>query len=352
MRILLHTRSTGGGGAERVTATLAAGLAARGHAVVLAVDVVDPAAEPPAGVEVVELPHGHLRAVLRLAALIRRGQDVVVSALALAVVRSALAKAAALSRTPLVISYHGFEENRLGGAGPLAYAGMPVLRQVAARVVCVSDALTAFMVERWGAPAGRTVTLHNPVPLPAFDAPPSPAAGRPPVVAAVGRLSPEKGMTDLLRAFARTRTPDARLIVAGEGPEKAELSRLVDELGLAGRVSFLGWLGDAVALFRGVRVAVVPSRSEAFSLVTVEALAAGAAVVATDCGGPREILEGGRHGLLVPVGDADALAEAIDAALADPGDEAARLARALDFSVERRVDAWEDLLAEVARRGR
>ena len=349
LRILFHTRSTGGGGAERVTATIATGLAARGHRVTLAVDGLDPAAGTLPGVDVRVLPAGHGPALVALARLMRSDVDIAVAALALAVVRSAAAKAATLSRLPLVIAYHGFEEYKLGGAGPLAYSGMPVLKRIADRVVCVSDALSRTMIERWGAPAGRTVTLHNPVVLPEPTGPVRPAALRPKLVAAVGRLSPEKGIGDLIDAFALVADRDSRLVIAGDGPEAEALKARAGHHGLTARVHFAGWVDDPLAVFRDARVAVIPSRTEAFSLATVEALAAGAAVVATDCGGPREILEDGRHGRLVPVGDVPSLAAAIAASLANPGDDGERRARAACFSVERRLDAWEAMLREVAR---
>lgn len=349
--ILLHTRASGGGGAERVFATLASGLAARGRRVVLAVDHVEPGFRAGAGVELVETGGGHGRAVLRLAGLIRGlAPDVVAGAVSVSNVKLAAAAVLAGRGTPLVLSYHGFEEWKTGRLSALAYTGMPLLRRRAARIVAVSDGLAAELVGRWGADPARTVRIYNPVALPPpVPLDPAALAARAPLVAAVGRLSPEKGLPDLVEAFARVTTANARLAIAGEGPDRPAVEAAIARHGLGGRVTLLGAVDGSAALFGTARVAAVPSRTEAFGMAVVEALAAGPAVVATDCPGPAEILGGGAFGRLVPVGDPAAMAAALDAALADPGDPAPRQARAAGFDVAHGLDAWEALLDAVVR---
>lgn len=138
----------------------------------------------------------------------------------------------------------------------------------------------------------------------------------PPTVVFAGRLSREKGVDVLLRAFVRVRqaVPETRLLIAGDGNTSAELLRLVAELDLESHVTMLGHL-DHTELERRLSpawVQVVPSRPpETFGLAAAEAMMRGTAVVASEVGGLAEIVEDERTGLLVPAGDAEALAVAL-----------------------------------------
>ena len=132
----------------------------------------------------------------------------------------------------------------------------------------------------------------------------------------------------MLRAFARLADHNARLVILGEGPERARLESEVAALGLGGRVDMPGFLANPGEILAKARAFALTSRREAFSLVCVEALAHGLPVVATDCGGPREILNAPALGRIAPVGDVEAIADALAACLADPGDPAGRRARA------------------------
>ncbi|SCM77352.1 Glycosyl transferase group 1 [uncultured Pleomorphomonas sp.] len=348
--ILLYTRASGGGGAERVWAILADGLAARGHRVTFAFDekMAGDGIEP--AVDAIEIGGGHAAAVLRLARLLRRRRfDVVAAAVSVSCVKLALAKALALSRTPLVLSYHGFEEYKTGRLSAAGYYGLPLLALLTSRFVGVSDGIVRALVERWRAPAARTERIYNPVPMIAA-ATAGDIAARPQIVGAVGRLSPEKGMDLLLDAFARLTTPDARLVIGGDGPERQRLVERAAGLGIGDRVRFLGRVASAAEVYGLARVAAVPSRTEAFGMTTVEALSAGLRVVATDCEGSREILAG-PYGELVPVGDAAALAAALDRALATPPDPAPGVTRAQEFSAEAGIGQWERLFAGLAAPG-
>lgn len=139
-----------------------------------------------------------------------------------------------------------------------------------------------------------------------------------PLVVSLGRLVPEKDHDTLLRAFAAL-PPQARLVMAGDGPERPYLERTVAELGLRGRVDLPGFLLNPYRLLSRATVFVLSSRSEGLPARLIEAMALGVPVVATDCAhGPREILRNGRYGTLVPVGDPDALSSALKAALTDP----------------------------------
>jgi glycosyltransferase involved in cell wall biosynthesis len=140
------------------------------------------------------------------------------------------------------------------------------------------------------------------------------------VILGVGRLTRLKDFATLIRAFAEVRRGRvARLMILGEGEEQAALEALVGELGLVDDVALPGFRGNAVAYMARSALLVLSSLSEALPTVLIEALAVGTQVVSTDCpNGPREILQEGRLGTLVPVGDVAALATAMVAALDRP----------------------------------
>jgi len=142
--------------------------------------------------------------------------------------------------------------------------------------------------------------------------------GEPPVVLGVGRLSRQKDFPTLVHAFAAVRRHrPARLMILGEGPERSRLENLIVELGIGEDVALPGWVAGAPSYMAHAATFVLSSRWEGLPTVIIEALYAGVPVVATDCpSGPSEILDGGRHGELIPVGDRGALANAIGAALA------------------------------------
>ncbi len=136
-------------------------------------------------------------------------------------------------------------------------------------------------------------------------------------ILAMGRLHPNKDFPALLRALARL-PEEVHLSLAGDGPERAAVEALARELGIAGRVSLLGWRSDVGALLAGAEMLVVPSRVEPLGNVVLEGFSARRPVIATAADGPREVIEDGRTGLLVPVGDDAALAGAIAGLLGDP----------------------------------
>lgn len=141
-----------------------------------------------------------------------------------------------------------------------------------------------------------------------------------PVVLACGRLAPQKDFITLLRAFAAVRERlAARLIILGEGPERARLTEVRNRLGLDPWVDLPGFVDDVLPWMARADVFVLSSAYEGSPNVLVEAMACGMPVVATDCpSGPARILRGGLLGPLVPVGNAERLADAICSTLAEP----------------------------------
>ena len=167
-----------------------------------------------------------------------------------------------------------------------------------------------------------------------------------PVILAIGKLIKRKDFSSLLVAFARllNRRP-ARLIVLGEGRLRQNLLSLAEKLGITEHVDFPGFVENPYAFLARADLFVLSSRNEALPTVLIEAMACCCPVVSTDCPfGPREILEEGRLGALVPVGDSEALAAAMARALDKPPQRDALRERASFFSTERAVDRYEELL--------
>jgi glycosyltransferase involved in cell wall biosynthesis len=167
-----------------------------------------------------------------------------------------------------------------------------------------------------------------------------------PLVLAVGRLVPQKDFATLLRAFSLLRRRcRCRLAILGDGAERAPLESLARQLGLTENVAFCGFVANPYAWMARSRLVVASSKWEGLPTVLIEAMATGTPVVSTDCpSGPREILDGGTFGTLVPVGNAEALADAIAAALGAANDPDRLQRRAQTFSVNSAVDAYLETL--------
>jgi glycosyltransferase involved in cell wall biosynthesis len=173
-----------------------------------------------------------------------------------------------------------------------------------------------------------------------------------PLVVCVGRLAPQKDHATAIRALASV--PDACLAVVGDGPSRASLEASAADAGLADRVVFTGARDDARSVLGAADVALLPSRWEGLPLVALEAAAAGVPLVATSVRGIRELLTDGRDALLVPPGDAGALARAVTRVLVEPG-LSARLveggaAIAAASTEERMVERFLALYAELVQR--
>ena len=157
-----------------------------------------------------------------------------------------------------------------------------------------------------------------------------PQGGR---IVTVGSMKAQKNHGLLMRAFAQLDRPDARLMFVGDGPGRNGLMALAQDLCIANQVIFAGFRPDPTPFYKTADLFVLSSDYEGFGNVIVEALACGTPVVSTDCpSGPAEILVNGKYGRLVPVGDIEKLAKAIEEALQASHDTDALISRSAEFS--------------------
>jgi glycosyltransferase involved in cell wall biosynthesis len=173
------------------------------------------------------------------------------------------------------------------------------------------------------------------------------SANEPPVVLAVCSLREKKNVPMLIEAFARVQRQRAvRLLILGDGPERASLERRVEELGLGDSVALPGFDANPYRYLSRCSVFALPSNREGLPGVLIEALVCGANIVSTDCrSGPREILDDGRYGRLVPTGDVKAMAQALLAALDDPIKPPAE--SWAPYTSERAADAYVELIEDL-----
>jgi len=353
-KLVFYTHALVGGGAERVWARLASGFAARGDDVIFVVDFEEreSLAFLSSAVSLQVLPRGHFRSTLALARLIRKHKpDASLSAISVSNLKHAIAAQLAGRGNHAVLSYHGYFDSEPEFLSRLGYRLTPLLARLTHATIAVSNGLREDLIEAFHAPAARMTTIFNPAAPEPFPATlgAGALAARPPMVLAIGRLVPDKDFVTLLRAFARVKHPRARLTILGEGRERAKLQAEAAALGIADRVDMPGFIGDAAHALASARCFVLTSLRESFSLVCVEALAFGLPVIATDCGGPREILNHPALGRLAPVGAVEELAMSLDACLVDPGDPAPRQDRARAFTLERALDRYDALIGSVVR---
>lgn len=225
----------------------------------------------------------------------------------------------------------------------------------AARVVGVSQGVADEAAVLFSLPPDKVLSIPNPRRSREASlqiAPEHEAWFDKPVVLGVGRLAAQKDFATLLRAFSEVAPKrDLNLVILGKGPERAALENQARALGIDDRVFFSGFIPNPEAYLRRARVFALSSRNEGFPGALIEALEAGAAIVSTDCPfGPREVLDEGRWGQLVPVGDSSALAMALLAELdrADVGHAARRQERA-DWMRRYDPDVITDRYVELVR---
>ena len=210
-------------------------------------------------------------------------------------------------------------------------------------------------IEQQGWPAGRVHHLPNFSPdLAGASAAPLPVPSGAPVVLALGRLHRNKAFDVLIRALRHL--PAVHVVIAGEGPEREPLLLLARQEGVADRLHLLGWRTDTGALLAAATLLACPSRAEPLGNVVLEAFSAGIPVVAAASAGPAELIRNGATGVLVPIEDAEALAEGIGRVIDDSvfAAQLAAAARAEFDKVHGEVVVlrrWREVLDRMVRSG-
>lgn len=358
---LLGWPKRSGGGVRQWVLTMANALVDRGV-------VVDVLSEAPRGkfVDEAELDHRVGRAVLgrglmarlRLYEYVRRHPGVrLVAALNHYNLVAAKLKGRLGGRVHVMLTQHENLSADAAWRSPLGYrfvtSGVRRHFGKADAVVTVSNGVADDLRDNFGVSPAWMHTIYNPAFRPSFVASSEAAVDHPwltrsarPLVIAAGRLHFVKGFDTLLHAFAQLRRSlDARLIVLGEGKERARLETLVRDLGLSSCVQFPGRVDCIAPWLARADLFVLSSRREGLSAVLIEALTLGIPVVSTRCpSGPDEILGGGRWGRLVEVSDAEGLAAAMVASIQGPQpDRPALRARAAGFSLDRALARYLEL---------
>lgn len=355
------------GGAERVTVSVANGLARRGYDVDLLVsyyegtfvtDVAD--AVTVFDLDTPRIPGiGVGASVPKLASYFRRRTpDIVLAQMLYASDVCLFAKVLSGSDATVVPTVH----NTVGMYEPpkerLVHRLTTLMSGVAGQFVAVSDGVARSVVAELDVPRDQVSVLHNPIPVEDIRAQACESvphrwlrADDVEVVLGVGSLDPQKDFVTFLNTFEHVHetNPDARAILVGRGPEREKLERTAREREMEDTVSFVGYVDNPYSYMAGADVMLLSSRYEGLPTVLIEALACGCPVVSTDCpSGPDTILAGGRYGPLAPVGDDSGLADAVLATLADPPDRSTLVDRARNFSPDTVLDEYESFIHTLA----
>ena len=358
--VAMYMPSLRGGGAERVMLGLASGFATRG----VPVDLVLVRAE---GEYLADLP-GEVRLIdlgsrrtassmLKFFRYLRKERpSVVMSALTPTNVSALVAKIIFRINARVIIRQDSTftEELEIGAAKERAILQvLKWLLPAADGIVAVSQGVAADLRSVAPAASHKVITINNPVVWPDHPEKAASSINHPwfqdesvPVILSVGRLVPVKEHASLLMAFAQVlESRSARLAILGEGPERRNLIELTEQLGISQHVDLPGFHTNPFAYMSKSNVFVLSSRYEGLPTVLIEAMASGTPVVSTDCrSGPREILEDGKWGHLVPVGDWRAMSEAILDTLDNPIPSDQLIARASDFSADASIDRYLEIL--------
>ncbi|EZP69695.1 putative glycosyltransferase [Sphingomonas paucimobilis] len=367
-KIMFVINSLAGGGAERIMAILLTSSVAQAEQydiVLVLLDRDEEAYTLPEWLRVIRLDCGHsFTRSLREAWRVIRAEspDLTLSFLTRANVVTAAVMA--ILRKPFILSERVNTLAHLGDGGSAALSKW-MLRKTyprATRICAVSEGVAATLVSHFGVARERIAVVANPVDIEriimlAAQAPAPPLST--PYVAAMGRLVPNKNFTMAIEAFARSGL-QGNLVIMGQGPQEAELRQLASRLGIGERVILMGFVVNPYAVIARADIMLLTSNAEGFPNALVEAMAAGAPVVATDCAsGPAEVLDAhlggrrapaeGRGGLLVPVNDVESAATALRQ-MSDPAIRARFIEsgqnRVKEFSVSRAVGRYWALIEE------
>ena len=348
MKISLLLPDLGGGGAERVMLDLAREFSRFGQDVEFVLMRAEGEFLPTAQLEfsVVDLVVQKTRGVpTPLARYLRKHKpDAVVANMWPLTSAAVIARAMSRHKCRLLLVEHINLTQQYSSWGKLhailMAASMAATYRFADVVGAVSEGAAKDTAGWARLPNDRVKVLHNPIPQRQSPSPQETAnaerlwdctPGQ--RILTVGSLKEQKNHPLLLRAFADLQYPEARLMLLGQGAKEATLRAMASELGILDRVIFAGFHPDPTPFYKTANLFVLSSDYEGLPTVLIEALGCGTPVVSTDCpSGPAEILENGKYGRLVPVRDPQALADAMQAALAEPHDPDLLKTRAADFA--------------------
>lgn len=325
----LFISNLGGGGAERSMVILANGLAEKGHRVHLILATRKGVYFEEVSPKVTIVDMGAKRTLTAFFPLVRylRQQRpyAIVSALDHANLIAIWAKYLSKVNVKIIVSVRSVVSLLYKNDPILKYRTMPFLVRLfypyADWVVAVSNDVAQDLIKNYNCDPSKARVIYNPVIGDEIYTKAQAPVEHPwlvlkehPVILGVGRLEPQKDFETLIRAFQVVieRIPSARLLILGEGGERKKLERLCADLGLMGKVDLPGFITNPFPYMKQADVFVLSSRFEGLPGVLIQAMALGTPVVATDCpGGVREILEDGKWGALVPVGDVKKMAKAV-----------------------------------------
>ncbi len=335
LRVALLIDTTEFAGTERYMLDLGCALRDLGVEAMIACPAASPLAERASaeGLKVISIPQAGLinrPAVKILADLFQSGQLDIVHANN---GRTSLASALAVRQARkgrFVATQHFLDPEHAGHTGvksAIFHAAHKWVSRYMAHCVAISDAARAGVLRRGEAPEQKVTTILNGIrPLDPQKLASSTQiraelgiTAETPLIVCAARLEREKDVPTLIAAMTEVKAafPEVRCVIAGQGAQKEMLTAQIHAAGLQDTVQLLGFRKDAQALIQAGDIFVLPSLAEPFGLVILEAMSLGRPVIATDAGGPREIVEQGVTGLLVPPSDPPALAAAIRRLFAD-----------------------------------
>lgn len=349
MRILFYIPDCSGGGAEKIRILLANYFANIGFHVCLCTDRSrnDYYSMLSDKVDVVFLNcNSHAIAVLLLRRrILKFDPDVIFSSIGLSPLKSFLACFNTKYTSRLVFTYHSLLMNKSTLGSKINFFFTSWMQNYIRAIVAISSDIKSQLIDS-GVSPDKIFIIYNPIDMKSHDGmnhyvmPHSK-----PYILSVGRLCYEKGFFTLVDAFSMIQHKVLHdLLIVGEGPLRDELQCYIDNLNLSTRIHLVGFVQNPYAYYRFASLFISSSYFEGFGNVIVEALSMGLPVIATLCpGGPKEILDMGKYGLLVPVGDENALSNAVIGALSVFYDKERLISRANDFRIESIADIYMNL---------
>lgn len=363
-KIAIFIPSLRGGGAERVMLNLASGLVSKNYSIDLVVVKLEGQYinQIPQNIKVINLNSKRaITSIIPLIKYIKKNEpNVIVSAMGHINIVAIIAKLFMSNKIKVIITEHTTlslaKKESKNLKEKITIKILKYIYQYSDAIVAVSKDVAKDMSSILNIPLEKINVIYNPIISDdlikksmenineSWFYP-----GEPPVVISVGRLTEAKDFDTLIYAFKKIyEKMKVRLVILGEGEKRSYLEKLIHDMGLDNDVKILGFVENPYSYMKRASVFVLSSKREGLPTVLVEALACGTPVISTDCySGPREILQNGKLGKLVPVGDVDALANEIIKLLENKVENRMVLNELKDFTFESSVQKYIDLIRKV-----